>query len=547
MKLPRLTGLATAITLALSLSACSALDNINGTLHKAETESARGQSAMDSMKNGKPVTEIHQQWINPVPIAKSDNSHLPGCSVTITHPGRISLNEVAAFISRTCHLSVTVTPDATAALSATAGGETQKVAGALPVPKVEPVSGMPALAGMGGAAAAAAPSVTAGTLPGLFWQGSLSGLLDHVTTRLGLSWRYQNGRVAVYYLDTRTFPILFMDNTTDFASKVVSGTTSSNGSTGGSSSGSGGLTGDTNTEQTTNTSLKSSLYGDLEKTVKAMLTPGVGREFLSAGILTVTDTPQTLENIREYIADRNKELNRQVVLNVEVLSLSLHKEDQLGIDWDLVFSSGEVSGSVANTFSEASDSAMTGGMTILNGRFAGSNALIHALSEQANVSIVTQEASTTTNMSAVPIQVGTQQDYADNVTNDDTANVGSSTSISKSTVTTGFNMTMLPYILPGSQQIQLLFSLNMSDDPTFRTFTSGDSSIELMKTKMKVFSQRTMLQTGQTLVLSGFQQLNDTGDKQGVGSASFWGLGGGADATNDKTMLVILITPTLVG
>ncbi|EBZ0491389.1 PilN family type IVB pilus formation outer membrane protein [Salmonella enterica subsp. enterica serovar Infantis] len=547
MKLKRLTGLATAIALALSLSACSALDNINGTLHKAETESARGQSAMDSMKNGKPVTEIHQQWINPVPIAKSDNSRLPGCSVTITHPGRISLNEVAAFISRTCHLSVTVTPDATAALSATAGGETQKVAGALPVPKVEPVSGMPALAGMGGATAAAAPSVTAGALPGLFWQGSLSGLLDHVTTRLGLSWRYQNGRVAVYYLDTRTFPILFMDNTTDFASKVVSGTTSSNGSTGGSSSGSGGLTGDTNTEQTTNTSLKSSLYGDLEKTVKAMLTPGVGREFLSAGILTVTDTPQTLENIREYIADRNKELNRQVVLNVEVLSLSLHKEDQLGIDWDLVFSSGEVSGSVANTFSEASDSAMTGGMTILNGRFAGSNALIHALSEQANVSIVTQEASTTTNMSAVPIQVGTQQDYADNVTNDDTANVGSSTSISKSTVTTGFNMTMLPYILPGSQQIQLLFSLNMSDDPTFRTFTSGDSSIELMKTKMKVFSQRTMLQTGQTLVLSGFQQLNDTGDKQGVGSASFWGLGGGADATNDKTMLVILITPTLVG
>ncbi|WP_049034249.1 PilN family type IVB pilus formation outer membrane protein [Klebsiella aerogenes] len=547
MKLPRLTGLATAITLALSLSACSALDNINGTLHKAETESARGQSALDSMKNGKPVTEIHQQWINPVPIARSDKTQLPGCSVTLTHPGKISLNEVAAFISRTCHLSVTVTPDATAALSATTGGETQKVAGALPVPKVEPVSGMPALAGMGGATAAAAPSVTAGTLPGLFWQGSLSGLLDHVTTRLGLSWRYQHGRVAVYYLDTRTFPILFMDNTTDFASKVVSGTTSSNGSTGGSSSGSGGLTGDTNTEQTTNTSLKSSLYGDLEKTVKSMLTPGVGREFLAAGILTVTDTPQTLENIREYISDRNKELNRQVVLNVEVLSLSLHKEDQQGIDWDLVFASGGVSGSVANTFSDASDSAMTGGMTILNGRFAGSNALIHALSEQANVSIVTQEASTTTNMSAVPIQVGTQQDYADNVTNDDTANVGSSTSISKSTVTTGFNMTMLPYILPGSQQIQLLFSLNMSDDPTFRTFTSGDSSIELMKTKMKVFSQRTMLQTGQTLVLSGFQQLNDTGDKQGVGNASFWGLGGGGDATNDKTMLVILITPTLVG
>nr|WP_210753608.1 PilN family type IVB pilus formation outer membrane protein [Salmonella enterica] len=365
-----------------------------------------------------------------------------------------------------------------------------------------------------------------------------------MTTRLGLSWRYAHGRISIFYLETRTFPVLFLDNKTDFNARTVSGTTTSNGSSGGSSS--GGLTGDSNTEQTTNSELKSSLYEDLQKNVQTMLTPGSGRMFLSSGLLTVTDTPQVLDNIKAFMDKQNVEMNRQVVLNVEVLSLTKHTEDQLGIDWDLVFASGEITGSVANAFSETADNAMSTGMTIVNGRFAGSSAFVHALSEQANVSIVTQEASTTTNMSAVPIQVGTQQDYADQVDNEDTANVGSSTSISKSTVTTGFNMTLLPYIQPDSSQMQLVFSMSLSDDPTFRTFTSGDSSTELMKTKLKVVSQRAILKSGQTLVLSGFQQANDTGEKEGVGSASFWGLGGGGDAQNDKTMLVVLITPTLV-
>ncbi|EAA5258721.1 PilN family type IVB pilus formation outer membrane protein [Salmonella enterica subsp. enterica] len=495
------------------------------------------------MTTGKPVQEISTQWINPVPLDQQNKkSQLPGCTPVLTQPGNISLNEVMAFITRNCHVPVSATPDAIAAMTAsTTSGKTEKLS-AVPLPST---TGMPPLSSLGGAPATAQAALQVpGQIQGLFWQGSLAGLLDEVTTRLGLSWRYAHGRISIFYLETRTFPVLFLDNKTDFNARTVSGTTTSNGSSGGSSS--GGLTGDSNTEQTTNSELKSSLYEDLQKNVQTMLTPGSGRMFLSSGLLTVTDTPQVLDNIKAFMDKQNVEMNRQVVLNVEVLSLTKHTEDQLGIDWDLVFASGEITGSVANAFSETADNAMSTGMTIVNGRFAGSSAFVHALSEQANVSIVTQEASTTTNMSAVPIQVGTQQDYADQVDNEDTANVGSSTSISKSTVTTGFNMTLLPYIQPDSSQMQLVFSMSLSDDPTFRTFTSGDSSTELMKTKLKVVSQRAILKSGQTLVLSGFQQANDTGEKEGVGSASFWGLGGGGDAQNDKTMLVVLITPTLV-
>lgn len=537
------TALASAIALSLLLSGCSSMDRINQTITQSDSDYGTAKGHLGQLSSGSPVQDLTAQWINPVPLnsPSQTQAQLPGCALTLTRPGDVSLAEISAFITRTCKLPVVVTPDAQAAMT-TGQGKTEKIQGSVPAPDA---SGMVPLNAIGGGAPVTRDAGSMGnTLRGVYWQGSLSGLLDNVTTRLGLSWRYEQGRISIFYVNTKTFPVMFMDSKTAFSSKVVSGTTTSSG-TSGSSSG-GGMSGDVNTSQTTTMEMTSGLYNDLQNTIKAMLTPGVGRLFLAAGMLTVTDTPRVLDAVGHYIDDRNMELNRQVVLNVKVFSVEKRRQDQLGIDWNAVFTSGSVGGSLTSAFTDASASAMTGGLSILDGKFANSKAFVNALAEQANVSLVTQQASTTTNMSAVPVQVGTQQDYASQVNTDSTANVGTSTSITKSTITTGFNMTMLPYIMPNSPKIELQFSINMSDDPTSRTFTSGESSIELMKTRLKTFNQRVILSSGQTLVLSGFQQVNNTSGKQGVGSPSFFGLGGGANGQKDDTMLVILITPTLL-
>ncbi|AXF78989.1 PilN family type IVB pilus formation outer membrane protein (plasmid) [Erwinia tracheiphila] len=537
------TALASAIALSLLLSGCSSLDRINQTITQSDSDYGIAKGHLGQLSSGSPVQDLTAQWINPVPLnsPSQTQAQLPGCALTLTRPGDVSLAEISAFITRTCKLPVVVTPDAQAAMT-TGQGKTEKIQGSVPAPDA---SGMVPLNAIGGGVPVTRDVGNMGnTLRGVYWQGSLSGLLDNVTTRLGLSWRYEQGRISIFYVNTKTFPVMFMDSKTAFSSKVVSGTTTSSGTSGGSSG--GGMSGDVNTSQTTTMEMTSGLYNDLQNTIKAMLTPGVGRLFLAAGMLTVTDTPRVLDAVGHYIDDRNMELNRQVVLNVKVFSVEKRRQDQLGIDWNAVFTSGSVGGSLASAFTDASTSAMTGGLSILDGKFANSKAFVNGLAEQANVSLVTQQASTTTNMSAVPVQVGTQQDYASQVNTDSTANVGTSTSITKSTITTGFNMTMLPYIMPNSPKIELQFSINMSDDPTSRTFTSGESSIELMKTRLKTFNQRVILSSGQTLVLSGFQQVNNTSGKQGVGSASFFGLGGGANGQKDDTMLVILITPTLL-
>lgn len=533
-----------ALAILCLLSGCSTLDRIDAVGKQARDDEKITSKHLQKMKSGEVVRELPSQWINPIPLNArgNDRERLPSCLIQINRPGVISVNDISALITRTCHLTVVLTPDARQVTQAS--GPTEQIKGPLPAPDA---NGMLPLAQMGNTVAKPVPRAgSEATLRGVYWKGALDGFLDNITTRLGLSWRYEEGRIVIYYLDTRNFPVLFMDSQAGFTSKTVSGTTSSTGSSGGGSS--GGISGDNNTSQSTDMAIKSNLYGDVSATVKAMLTPGVGRMNLSAGVLTVTDTSRVLSQIGRYIDDRNRELNRQVVLNVQIYSVESRRSDQLGIDWDAVLSLGSVKATFTNAFTNANDAIASGGAMIVDGKGAGTKALVKALSEQGNVSVATQSSSLTTNLSAVPIQVALQQDYISDVTSEQTANVGSSVSSTRSTITTGFNMTVLPYLMPASSSMQLQFSVNMSDDPTMRTVPQGEkSSVELMKTRLKTFTQRVNMKSGQTLILSGYEQLNNTADHQGVGSPRFFGLGGGSSGTKNRTQLVMFVTPIILG
>ncbi|EBA9765208.1 PilN family type IVB pilus formation outer membrane protein [Salmonella enterica] len=533
-----------ALAILCLLSGCSTLDRIDAVGKQARDDEKITSKHLQKMKSGEVVRELPSQWINPIPLNArgNDRERLPSCLIQINRPGVISVNDISALITRTCHLTVVLTPDARQVTQAS--GPTEQIKGPLPAPDA---NGMLPLAQMGNTVATPVPRAgSEAILRGVYWKGALDGFLDNITTRLGLSWRYEEGRIVIYYLDTRNFPVLFMDSQAGFTSKTVSGTTSSTGSSGGGSS--GGISGDNNTSQSTDMAIKSNLYGDVSATVKAMLTPGVGRMNLSAGVLTVTDTSRVLSQIGRYIDDRNRELNRQVVLNVQIYSVESRRSDQLGIDWDAVLSLGSVKATFTNAFTNANDAIASGGAMIVDGKGAGTKALVKALSEQGNVSVATQSSSLTTNLSAVPIQVALQQDYISDVTSEQTANVGSSVSSTRSTITTGFNMTVLPYLMPASSSMQLQFSVNMSDDPTMRTVPQGEkSSVELMKTRLKTFTQRVNMKSGQTLILSGYEQLNNTADHQGVGSPRFFGLGGGSSGTKNRTQLVMFVTPIILG
>ncbi|EEY9565180.1 PilN family type IVB pilus formation outer membrane protein, partial [Escherichia coli] len=453
------------------LSGCANFKKINANELAAERDAQKATEYAKKIRNNPVIQDSTKQWINTTPIIeKQVKQSAPPCPIVINTRSDIELRQIAQRITQTCHIPVRISADVWTYLNGTGTGSTQQMTGSIPAPDA---NGMVPLASVGSQPVKVSSGGT--SLPELNISG-LPALLQTVSSRLGISWKYDKGRITFFYLETRSFPITYMDSNVAYNSKVVSGTMSSSGSTGSTSS--GGMTGDASNTQTTTVEMKSSLYNDLKSEVSSMLTPGTGRMYLSTGSLTVTDTPDVLDSVQEIVNKRNNEMSRQVVLNVEILSIKKSSQEQAGIDWNAVFNDGHLGLSLGGSFGDAAENVITSGVSIVDGKLAGSKAFLKALSSQGSVSVVTQNSAVTKNLTPVPMQIANQQGFIESVTTDSTANVGSSTSLNAATITTGFNMTLLPYIQPDSQNLQLLFSMSLSDKPTFEVFESGGSKAQ---------------------------------------------------------------------
>jgi type II secretory pathway component GspD/PulD (secretin) len=75
---------------------------------------------------------------------------------------------------------------------------------------------------------------------------------------------------------------------------------------------------------------------------------------------------------------------------------------------------------------------------------------------------------------------------------------------------------------------------------------SGTSKIESPEIDTRNFLQRVAMKSNETLIISGFEQTDDNLDRQGVGDAGNYALGGGFKAGSNKESIVILITPRVL-
>ena len=112
-------------------------------------------------------------------------------------------------------------------------------------------------------------------------------------------------------------------------------------------------------------------------------------------------------------------------------------------------------------------------------------------------------------------------------------------------ITTGFNMTLLPLIQEAGD-VQLQVSFNLSDPPTIRNYSpkDGNSYIEMPYTKLRSLSQKANLRPGQSMILTGFDQNSTTTKKSGTFTPGNPLFGGGQSGENERSTLVIIITPT---
>lgn len=457
-----------------------------------------------------------------------------------------SLNEVAGTISSLTGLSVYIDPDVITTSTTPPIPASTPFSTPMPTgpqgPMPSPIPGN--LAGYGGAIPPAGP-ITSSSPFNANYSGSLTGFMNLVAAYYGVYWKSEAAGLRLFVLDSRTFRVSALPGDTRLSSAVDSV----------SSSASGGTSASTQTGSSTNSTGVSyanlSVWSALETSVKQMLS-AKGKVIASpaTGTITVTDTPSSLSRVAEFVNYQNASLDRQVSVNVRVLSVELNDSDSYGINWDSVYSNLN---SVANPFSVALKTAFPmaagAGSLVLSSpvtstsRWAGSSAMISALSTQGRVSELTSASLVTLNNQAAPVNVGRRVSYLASSATSQVPNAGTTTTLTPGSVQTGFSMTLVPHIL-SDREMLLQYSIDLSSLLKLATITSGNSSIQTPDVSTSNFIQRVRIGTGETLVVAGFDQDNLSAVLNGIGSAENTALGNRTGAVK-RTMLVVMIQPTL--
>src|SRR3990167_4896065 len=274
----------------------------------------------------------------------------------------------------------------------------------------------------------------------------------------------------------------------------------------------------------------------------------------------------------QYIYNLNNNLSKQVLVKIQILSVNLSSDYTFGIDWQLVANAFHNSPFVvsANYGTPVSITATPSQLTTLplgqaafpanapqfgtmvnptrQNQIPSWTILLNALSQQGKTSVITEPRVICLNNQVSVIRITKSEGYVASVQNTSTGGGGTTTAaqntvtsqITPGMVITGLTLYILPKIL--KENIYLQVNADLSTNDGFSTFT-GNTSVQLPNISAKSFNQRSLVKSGDTMILSGFRQVsNQTGAAQVFNSQAL----GGKGSKEGSLETVILITPIVL-
>ena len=389
------------------------------------------------------------------------------------------------------------------------------------------------------------------------YTGKLSGLLSQVATDLDLLWYYDKTSIVFYETETRTFTLYALGTEVSYQTAM-------------------------NTDDGNQVSLESKLkeWDEVESAISSIVGKTSNADFTvsrSLGTITVTAPPSVLARVGEYIERQNKRLAQLVTIDVKVLQVSISNDSAFGLNLAAAINSASGLNIVANpknnlATTEASSmniavlsntvSALTGATHTVNGTevagaytqndimngslsgVAGSNALIQALAKQGKVSLVTNVGVTTRNNRVAPVNNTRTTGYIKRFESRNFTTVESST-VDQDNLETGFSMQLLPNILENGK-ILLLFRMSVRELLKMSTQTIGEVTLQLPEVEERSFMQEVIMESGQMLVVSGFEKQNNSDTRYGLGDPDFMALSGSRETSAQRDVLVVILTPQVL-
>lgn len=314
-------------------------------------------------------------------------------------------------------------------------------------------------------------------------------------------------------------------------------------------------------------SSQTDFWKDLKEAITGVMGSGPDRAVVispQAGLVTVRGLPSEIEAVRAYLGQTEESLQRQVILEVKIIEVTLNDDYQQGINWS------QIAGTIGSTdinFSNNSFNlgnnitAQIGGLGSIGFDGDDFSGVINLLETQGNAQVLSSPRVTAINNQKAVIKVGSDEYYVTGVSSSSnlTDTTGTGTGITRDVPIpelepffSGIALDVTPQInVDGDVILHVHPSVSETSELSKSINLGGTSSYTLPSAQTNIRESDTIIKArnGEIVVIGGLMQstISDNESKVPVlGSVPLLGkLFTSISKIERKKELIILIKPTV--
>jgi MSHA biogenesis protein MshL len=301
----------------------------------------------------------------------------------------------------------------------------------------------------------------------------------------------------------------------------------------------------------------------LEYKIKTLLDNKKGRDVIvspMSGVVTIRAYPNEIRVVREFLEKETDHLTRQVILEMQLIEVTLSDEYQQGVSWTNAGGAVNTTDVLFDSAHQIADSLIQntigggGALTIANGSF---NAVVSMLSTQGDVNVLSKPRITAMNNQKAIIKVGGDEYFVTDVSTTTVTGISSSSSpsVELTPFFAGISVDVTPKINDDDSVLLHIHPSIIDIEEQIKTISFGNSgvgdlTIPVAKSDVRESDTVVKANSGEVIVIGGLMK---TLEKDLVSKVPFLGdvpwLGEfftNRQKVNYKTELVILVKPQIV-
>lgn len=272
----------------------------------------------------------------------------------------------------------------------------------------------------------------------------------------------------------------------------------------------------------------------------------------SASILSVVDFPANVSSIARYIDVYNELMTTNVAFDIEFIEFRDEDGNGADINWQVanrdiaITRNTDGFGALASEFSQSiisSTAPLSLGLEILNGKYAGSQLLIDALSKQGIVYTQQEPRIYSSHNKLARIELGTDRAYAANATSNQNQ-TSTASSLTAGLLELGIEISVVPTVNLEKDEVYVELGIKLGDLNGIEEFSSDGTRIQLPEKDKKELTMGFSAMSNETILISGNRSNRSQFESQssGILGALF---GASKASSDDFNELLILITPRI--